>query len=226
MRYANMTLATAAVFAVASAHADGGWTKVFERSGVVVSVRPRIGSRVNEMGAVGDVSAPPARVQAVIADMERYPEFLPPTSAVRLLQRVGDTALFFMEINPPVVARRDYCLRVTWKELPGGALHGTWEADNQNCPPERRGVVRMHVNEGEWILEPRAGGLHTHMRYRCHLDVAGHVPAWLFNRVSAGAIPKIFAAVARLVNDPRYATSGPTRALGDAPVPTTPPQKD
>lgn len=203
MRYAKSPLAAATLLAMATAHADGGWTKVHERNGVVVSVRPRIGSPICELGAVADIDAPPDHVYAVISDMERYPEFMPPTSMVKLLRRDGNTFLYYMEINPPVIARRDYCLRVVWEELPGGGWHSSWAADNNNCLPERRGVVRMHENEGEWILEPIAGGLRTHARYRCHVDVRGHVPAWLFNRVSASAIPKIFAAVQRDVRQPR-----------------------
>lgn len=206
MRYARIPLTAASVLvaASASAYADAEWTKVHERNGVVVAVRPRIGSRLNELSAFGDVDAPPERVRAVLADMERYPDFMPPTSMVRLLHRDGNSFLYYMEINPPVVARRDYCLRVVWTELAEGGWHGAWEADNQNCPAERRGVVRMRENEGEWFLEPSAGGQRTRLRYRCHLDVAGHVPAWLFNRVSASAIPKVFAAVQRSVRDPRY----------------------
>lgn len=204
MRYAEVTLASAILLAPATGYADGGWTKVHERNGVVVSVRPRIGSPIYELGAVGDVDASPERVYAVISDMERYPEFVPPTSLVKLLRRDGNSLLYYMEINPPVIARRDYCLRVIWEERPGGSLHGSWTADNNNCLPERRGVVRMRENEGEWILEPLAGGLRTHLRYRCYVDVRGHVPAWLFNRVSASALPKMFAAVQNGVRDPRY----------------------
>lgn len=215
MRFAIMSLVAASVLVSVNAHAEAEWTKVHERNGVVVAVRPRIGSRLNELSAVGDVDAPPERVRAVLADMERYPDFMPPTSMVRLLQRNGNSFLYYMEINPPVVARRDYCLRVVWKELSGGGWHGTWEADNQNCLAERRGVVRMRQNEGEWILEPSAGGLRTHLRYRCHLDVAGHVPAWLFNRVSASAIPKVFAAVQRSVLDLRYSKAQQEPAAGD-----------
>jgi len=219
MRSARRPLVAASVLLAASAHADAEWTKVHERNGVVVAVRPRAGSRLNELSAFGEVNAPPERVRAVIADMERYPEFMPPTSMVRLLQRAGDSFLYYMEINPPVVARRDYCLRVVWNTLPGGGWHAAWQADNQSCLAERRGVVRMHDNEGEWILEPIAGGQRTYLRYRCHLDVAGHVPAWLFNRVSASAIPKVFAAVARSVHDPRYTKTQPEPTPADRPAP-------
>jgi hypothetical protein len=86
-----------------------------------------------------------------------------------------------------------------------GRMRSYWVTDNSGCLPERRGVVRVLSNDGEWMLEPIDGGRRTHVVYRCHIEVGGHVPAWMVNRVSATELPNIFAAVRHAVSQPRYA---------------------
>lgn len=192
----------------------GGFVAVHARDGVAVSARPRPGSKIHEMQAVGDIDAPPERVLAVLDDIERYPSFMPPTTVARLLQRDKDLAYYYMEINPPVIARRDYCIRVGMQRLEGGRLRSYWMTDNSGCPPERRGVVRVPSNIGEWILEPLDNGRRTHVVYRCHIEVGGQVPAWMVNRVSATELPNVIGAVRRAVSQARYAacTAAPCQA--------------
>jgi hypothetical protein len=202
------TLATAAAQAD-----DAGYVDVNARDGVRVSARARAGSAIQEMRAISDIDAPPERVLAVLDDIERYPQFMPPTSAAQLLRRDGNLAYYYMEISPPVIARRDYCIRVGMQRLDGGRLRSYWVTDNSGCPPEKHGIVRVTSNDGEWILEPIDGGHRTHVIYRCHIEVGGHVPAWMVNRVSATELPHVFAAVRHAVSQPRYAacTTGPCR---------------
>lgn len=206
------TLATLTSFA--QADDAGGWNAVHSRDGVAVSARPRAGSKIHEMQAVSDMDAPAERLLMVLDDIERYPSFMPPTTVARLLSREKDQSYYYMEINPPVIARRDYCIRVGMQRFPDGKLRSYWATDNASCPAsERRGVVRVPSNSGEWILEPIDGGRRTHVTYRCHIEVGGQVPAWMVNRVSATELPNVFAAVRRAVAQPRYAacTAAPCR---------------
>lgn len=212
----NALAVVAVVTTVAAAEAqagDGGWSAVHTRDGVAVSSRPRPGSVFHEMRVVSDFDAPPERILAVLGDIEHYPQFMPPTSAARLLSRDGDISYYYMEISPPVIARRDYCIRVGIEKLPDGRMRSYWVADNSGCLPERRGIVRVLSNDGEWLLEPIDGGRRTHVIYRCHIEVGGRVPAWMVNRVSATELPNVFAAVRRVVGQPRYAacTAGSCR---------------
>lgn len=197
------------------AHADeGGWNPVYSRDGVAVSARPRAGSKIHEMQAISDMDAPPERLLLVLDDIERYPSFMPPTTVARLLARDNGQSFYYMEINPPVIARRDYCIRVGMQRSPNGTLRSYWMTDNASCPvSERRGIVRVPSNSGEWILEPIDGGRRTHVTYRCHIEVGGQVPAWMVNRVAAKELPNVFAAVRHAVAQPRYAacTAAPCR---------------
>jgi uncharacterized membrane protein len=184
---------------------EPGWKDVNLRDGVQIAAKPWAGSAFHEMRATGDMDAPPERILAVIADFERYPDFMPTASQAQVLQRDGDRAYYYMEITPPVISRRDYCIRVTVERLESGSFRNSWAADDSACPPERKGVVRVHANQGEWLLSPIDGGRRTHVVYRCHIDVGGHVPGWMVNRASAKELPNIFAAVKRTLSQPRYA---------------------
>ena len=194
--------------------ANGGWSDVHARDGVSVSARAHAGSKIHEMRAISIIDAPPERVLAVLDDIERYPSFMPPTTVARLLSRDKDQSYYYMEINPPVIARRDYCIRVGMQRFPDGRLRSHWSTDNSGCPAERRGVVRVPSNVGEWILQPLDEGRRTHVVYRCHIEVGGQVPAWMVNRVSATELPNVLKAVKTAVNQPRYAacTVAPCRA--------------
>ncbi len=189
---------------------DEGWVDRGGRDGVRLAIRDRQGSKIREIRAIAEVDAPPERVLAVLADVEHYPQFMPPTEEVRLLRREGDAAVYYMEINPPVVARRDYCFRVAFEHFPDGKLRSHWELEPSGCLPERSGVVRVQATDGEWILEPREGGKKTQALYRCHIEIGGQVPAWMVNQRSIAQLPDVINAVRRAVTQPRYAACTPT----------------
>lgn len=188
---------------------DDGWSEVHARDGVRVSARPRAGSAFQEMRGISDIDVPPERILAVLTDIEHYPQVIPPTTAARLLERVDGLSYYYMEISPPLISRRDYCIRVGMERLAGGILRSYWTADNSACLPEQRGVVRVRANEGEWLLEPLDSGRRTRVTYRCHIEVGGHVPAWIVNRASMTQIPNIFASVRKAASQPRYAAAKP-----------------
>lgn len=202
---------TATMFAAAAAQADAdGWCEVHARDGVQVLARTRAGSPIKEMRAISDIDASPERVLAVLDDIEHYPQFMPPTSAAQLLHRDGDYAHYYVEISPPVIARRDYCIRVGTQRLAGGRLRSYWMADNTGCPPERPGVVRVRSHDGEWLLEPLDGGRRTRALYRFHIEVVSQAPAWMVNRATASELPNVLIALRRAVGQPRYAAARPT----------------
>lgn len=196
--------------ALAWAQDDEGWVDRGGRDGVRLAIRDRQGSKIREIRAIAEVDAPPERVLAVLADVEHYPQFMPPTEQVRLLRNDGESAVYYMQINPPVVARRDYCFRVTFDHLPEGKLRSHWEAEAKGCLPERPGIVRVQATDGEWILEPREGGRKTHALYRCHIEVGGQVPAWMVNQRSITQLPDVINSLRRAVTQPRYAACTPT----------------
>lgn len=151
------------------------------------------------------IDASPERVLAVLSDVQRYPQFMPPTEETQLLRKDGDAAIFYMLINPPVVSRRDYCIRVAFERLPSGLLRSTWRAINEGCLLPKSNTVRVTETDGEWVLEPIDDGKRTRAYYRCHIEIRGHVPSWMVNSGATSQLPAVFAALRRATTDPRYA---------------------
>ena len=182
------------------------WKPVSEKDGVRISVRPVEGSSIKEVRGEGDIDAPLDNISAVLGDVQSYPVLMPPTVEATELKRQGvDTAWFHMVIDPPMIFKRDYCIRMTLSHLPGGVFKSEWALDNSVCPAKAKNMVRIERNSGSWVLTPLPDGKRTHVVYQSHTDPGGAVPAWIVNRVTAQTIPKIFQSVRRAAVLPRYA---------------------
>jgi hypothetical protein len=79
-----------------------------------------------------------------------------------------------------------------------------WTPANELGPPEKKGVVRVKVCEGKWLLEPD-GTIKTRATYSLYTDTGGLIPSFIANRVSQTGISRLFAAIRKQVKDPRYA---------------------
>jgi len=90
-----------------------------------------------------------------------------------------------------------------------------WSPANELGPPEKKGVVRVKLCEGKWLLEPD-GATKTRATYSIYTDTGGFIPSFIANRISMTGITKLFAAVRKQVKDPRYAVSTPGGALPTA----------
>lgn len=184
----------------------GEWKLVSTSDNVALYRRPHSGPGHYESRAIGEVAASTAVVHAVIDDSESYTRFMPYTVECRVLKREGDSVLIYQRISAPLVSDRDYVLRVrtTVKTVEGGTSYlSRWEAENAFGPVERRGVVRVKLCEGGWLLEP-SGPNATRATYSLYTDSGGVIPAFIKNTGSQLAIRKIFTAIRNQVRDPKY----------------------
>jgi len=104
---------------------------------------------------------------------------------------------------------RDYTLRVSKKSWPGpkGLTYlSQWQTANEMGPPEKKGVVRLKVCNGTWLLEPD-GAAKTRATYSIYSDTGGFVPAFIANHASLMAIKKLYAAIGKQVKEPSYAAA-------------------
>jgi len=183
----------------------GEWKFISDQDGVTIYRRQR--TRSKESKAIGDIAASTDVVHAVLEDVDSYPSFMPYTAECRILKREGDSLIAYQRISAPMVSDRDYTIRVrtTVKKTDGGTTYSShWMTDNGAGPPEKRGVVRVNLCEGSWLLEP-TGPNSTHATYQIYSDSGGYIPSFIKNTAGPAGIRKLFAAIRKQVTNPKYA---------------------
>jgi len=204
-------LALAALLAIVpggnASAADDGWTVSTRSPEVVVYERARKGSALQEFKAVGVFDAPPEAVKRVIDDVAEYPHFMPYVLEARVISHDGANSVSYQRISPPVVSDLDYTVHVTCETRPGPGgtcFCNRWEASNELGPPEKKGIKRVKVTEGSWLLEPEDEGRKTRATYMIFSDSGGSLPNFLKNTASRTAIPKLFKAIEKQAQLPKY----------------------
>ena len=178
---------------------EGSWQEAARSGDIVIYNRTRAGSDVREVLAVGTIDAAPEHVHRVLDDNARYQDFMPYTKESRVLKRDGATLWSYERINAPLVAERDYTVRITHREVKRGdgsvVLHHAFTQSNVDGPPAVDGVVRVAVLDGRWELEPIDGGKRTRATYWVYTSPGGSVPTFLVNAANTNAVPGLFDAV-------------------------------
>src|SRR5947208_9279501 len=201
-----------------SISSDYYWKLSAQEKNVVIYSRPRPASPLKEFKAVGPIDAPTYAVCAVIDDFQNYPKFMPFTTECRLIKRDGDSMVGYQRLSPKVCADRDYTLRVwkrSWPGSDGRVFMSQWSPANDLGPPETKGVVRVKVCEGKWLLEPE-GITKTRATYSVYTDSGGFLPSFIANHVSLTGISGLFAAIRKQVKDPKYAMVAPSSSVSAA----------
>jgi hypothetical protein len=194
---------------------EAGWTVAVRDSDVAIYSRPHPGSPLKEFKAVGPVDAPTQAVSAVIDDFQNYPKFMPSVTECRLIRKEGDSIVGYQRLSPKVCADRDYTLRVwkeSWRAPDGLVFMSHWSPANELGPPETKGVVRVKLCQGKWLLEPE-GITKTRATYSVYTDTGGFIPSLIANHVSLTGIKRLFAAIRKQVKDPKYAVVSPASAI-------------
>lgn len=200
------SLSILAVESIAPTNPNEGWKLTKQTGGVTIHSRVRPGSPVKEFKAIGEIDAPTRAVHNVIEDIESYPKFMPYTAECRLLKRDGDSTITYQRLSPKIVDDRDYTLRIRKKSWPvenGLAYTNRWEPANELGPAEKKGVVRVKMCEGGWLLEPVGPGK-TRATYTVYTDSGGAIPVFLANSMSQMGIGRLFAAIRKQVRDQKY----------------------
>jgi hypothetical protein len=190
-----------------SVNPSEGWKLAVETKDVAIYSRPHTDSRLKEFRAIGAIDAPTCAVHAVIDDFENYPNFMPYTTECRLIKRESDSIVGYQRLSPRICEDRDYTLRVwkkSWPVADGFVYLDRWAPANDLGPAEKKGVVRVKICDGGWLLEPD-GAIKTRATYSVYTDSGGMIPAFIANRASQTGISKLFAAVRKQVKNPKYA---------------------
>jgi len=184
-----------------------GWTVASRSDNLTIYTKPHDGTSLRECKAVGLIDAEPIVVKRVLDDTVEYPKFMPYVVETRIISRTGDGHIGYQRIAPPLVGERDYTVRVKCESQAcpsGGTIYcNRWEAANDLGPAEIKGVTRVKITEGSWLLEPAPGGK-TQATYTIYSDSGGGIPAFLLNTANKTAIPKLFDAVRKQALLPKY----------------------
>jgi hypothetical protein len=180
---------------------------------VTVETRAIPGRDVKQVNAQGLIEAPPHVVRAVIADLERYPAFMPYVKESRVLGRdaSGDVQSYQrLSFGLPFVQDRHYVIRITEREYrePGRGRGWVfvWRLEEGLPSGASASAVRVSVNSGYWDLRPVGAGSASEVRYCVFTDPAGSLPKWLVGLANTEGIPQLFAAVATAAASARYAS--------------------
>ncbi len=182
------------------------WELSTEDNGIKIYGRKKADSEVREMKAQGLVDASPQEIWKAIRDYEGYTKNMPYTEEAKVLKRdPGDkTILFYSRLNTPLVDRRDYILKIIdesdWKEGKG-FMKVSWTAvnDQDALMPVKGDVVRVRVNDGYWLLEPRDEGKKTYTTYYIYTSPGGSIPNFIANKGNSIAVPKVFESIKKTV---------------------------
>jgi hypothetical protein len=192
---------------VSAADAADGWTEAARADDLIVYTRPHDGSSVRECKAIGTINAEPIVVKRVIDDTADYPKFMPYVVESRTISKSAEGRVGYQRISPPIVGDRDYTVRVKYENRAcptGGMIYcNRWEVANDLGPAEVKGVTRVKVTQGSWLLEPLPGGK-TRATYTIYSDSGGSIPTFLLNSANKTAIPKLFEAVRKQAGLEKY----------------------
>lgn len=186
--------------------ASDGWTLSGESNGVTLYTRLRPGSPLKEFKAVAEIEAAAQTVHRVIDDIEAYTSFMPFMTECRLIKREGDSIITYQRLSPKICCDRDYTLRIretSWAGTNGLVYLNRWEPANELGPAEKKGVLRVKLCEGEWLLEPE-GATRTRATYIVYTNSGGAIPAFIANSASKIGIGRLFVALRKQVKDPKY----------------------
>jgi len=184
-----------------------GWALANHSDNLTVYTRPHEGSSIRECKAVGIIDAEPIVVKRVLDDTTEYPKFMPYVVETKIITRTADERVGYQRISPPIVGDRDYTVRVKCESAPcaaGGMIYcNSWDAANDLGPAEIKGVTRVKITQGSWLLEP-AGPGKTRATYTIYSDSGGGVPTFLLNSANKTALPKLFDAIRKQARLSKY----------------------
>jgi Polyketide cyclase / dehydrase and lipid transport len=176
------------------------WQEVSRASNLVIYVRHRPDSAIEEVRGIGQFNVPVSVFKGILADVRRYSDFMPYTKESRVLPQ--DPQLCYMVLKPPLVGSLDYTIRVHEESLKGPegntVYHSSWELANVDGPPPRPGVTRVTANEGSWLLEPM--GNQTKATYTLFTD-GGGIPPLIMNFANKQSISRLFDALHTRMHD-------------------------
>ncbi|MEE8409458.1 MAG: SRPBCC family protein [Myxococcota bacterium] len=201
----GVALALSAASAMAAKPNPLPWEKIDTSDGIDVWAREVPGSNVREVKAEAIINLPAETVWAVLYDVKKYSEFMPYLIKGYVLGPAGPNAQYeYQLIDPPIVDKRDYTLKVTvHQDHEKGLYTRTWVPANDKGPKAVSDVVRVTICEGAWTVE-KLGSRSTRLEYRLYTDPGGSIPSWIADKANTTSVPDLLNAVRQRSFNPKW----------------------
>lgn len=185
---------------------EGEWRLIREaqaRGQVSTWVRPVDDHTLNAFKGQIEVPHNMLTAFAVLADIERFPEWVFQCDYAHLMPQFGhDVAYVHIDGIWPV-SDRDVVTRSTISQQPQNLAIRVHTVAQHGLFPAQPDTVRIPVLENDFIMEPLADGW-TRITFETFVDPGGALPAWLANLVSIRAPRDTLEGMAQQMAEAKY----------------------
>jgi hypothetical protein len=190
---------TGVLWALWGLYAGASDWEVVSKGAVSVRARP-LPERpeLREVWLEAELAAEARAVQAVLRDHGSFWRWMPMVKESRVVEEgPGPERVTYTRMVIPLVASRDFVCRAVDEQLLAedgtGEYRQRWQVA-KGVLPERKGVVRLHHNQGRWRLVPR-GPERTLVEYHFSVEPGGSVPLFLANLGQRESLAELMRAL-------------------------------
>src|SRR5262245_31744110 len=178
------------VLLVSVAWAEHAWETIAHDAGILVERRREPETPFYEVRASTHSPFPPSVFFATLWKHEEYIEFVPHLKKLEILTQSAQEKILYEQIRmPPLVADRDYTVKVTAdQDATTGVIQMRFVAAPHAGPPAHPPYVRITSLQGSWTLEPTPDG-GSAITYVVASHPGGALPAWIITAAQSKAIP-------------------------------------
>jgi hypothetical protein len=185
-----------------------GWNLKNDSDGIYVYSRSSHNSDIHEVLVITKILAPSWRVNAVLADYQHHPEFMPYVSETVPLKNEPPRVWVFQQLDffPLPVRDRYYTIRIVTEtgRFGAGSYRIGWNLENEKSLSKEGRGIPIPINAGFWELRPINNDAHTAVIYYHLADPGSWLPAWAINKATIKVLPMMIKAVKQQVSAPQY----------------------
>lgn len=156
------------------------WKLAKSGDGIEIYTRTRDGGKVKEYKAITTVNQKLTRVEQLLDDIDRYPDWQSNLESSEIIERIDDQTIIgrYLSSTPWPFDDRDIVLKMR-KEKNGSEL--VYRIENApDAYPEDEDYVRIPTAGGYWQVT-EVDGNKCELVYQFYADPGGSIPKWLVN---------------------------------------------
>jgi len=157
---------------------EGAWVKLLEKDNVLVETQKQK-SGTTYIRGIKTFSFPVKRVKDTLLKVSSFTDWLPDTAVWQVLEQNDKEVFIYARHNLSwPLSDRDYRVRYTWKDLPGGGFQVTAKSTKAKGPKPLEGVIRLTTVHSVWTVTS-LGQNRCRIEYRYEGSLGGDLPDFL-----------------------------------------------